>query len=85
MARMRTCDAAVLVLRETGNPAVMWGDEHLLHLIAARAGLRTARSSWKTSTAVLKNLSKCPGDLIPKMTSVGRGRWVRIFRLPEEA
>ena len=34
---MRVCDAAVEVLRETGNPACMWGDEGLLHLIAERA------------------------------------------------
>lgn len=28
---MRVCDAAVLVLRETNNPAVMAGDSGLLH------------------------------------------------------
>ncbi len=80
---MRTCDAAALVLRETGNPAVMWGDEHLLHLIASRAGLKNP-GAWKTSAAVLNNLTRCPGILIAKMTrSGGHERMVRIFRLPE--
>lgn len=88
MNAMRTCDAAVQVLRETDNPAVMWGDEGLLHLIAQRAGLRISGRAWQTSSAVLNNLAKCPGDLVPKMTkghSGGRERWVRIFYLPEHA
>lgn len=80
---MKTCEAAVLVLRETGNPAVMWGDEGLLHMIADRAGLRTAGRSWRTSDAVLSNLSRCPGELVACTTLTGRGRRVRIFRLPE--
>ena len=86
--KMRTCDAAVLVLRETDNPAVMWGDEGLLHLIAQRAGLRVSGLAWRTSLAVLNNLAKCPGDLVAKQTrahSGGRERWVRIFYLPETA
>lgn len=69
-ARMRTCDAAVLVLRETGDPAVMWGDAHLLRLIAERAGIpvRDGRERF----------------LIPKHTICGgRERLVRIFRLPD--
>jgi hypothetical protein len=80
---MRTCEAAVLVLRETDNPAVMWGDEHLLHMIAERAGLRARKNSWHTSKAVLNNLTRCPGILISKMTKGGHERWVRIFSLPE--
>lgn len=80
---MRTCDAAVAVLRETSNPAVMWGDEGLLHLIAKRAGLRTCGRAWKTSDAVLNNLSRQPGKLVPFLTTDGRGRAVRIFYLPE--
>lgn len=88
MTRMRTCDAAVLVLRETDNPAVMWGDEGLLHLIAARAGLAIAGHSWHTSQAVLANLARCPGELVAQHArghSGGRSRWVRIFTLPEHA
>lgn len=86
--KVRTCDAALQVLRETNNPAVMWGDEGLLHRIAERAELATAGRSWRTSAAVLSNLGRCPGELIPKLTRArvgGRDRWVRIFRLPEEA
>ena len=78
---IRTCDAAVLVLRETGNPAVMWGDTHLLHEIAKRAGLKI--NGWKTERQVLNNLTRCPGILIPKHTICGgHERLVRIFRLP---
>lgn len=83
---MRTCDAAVEVLRETDNPAVMWGDEGLLHLIAERAGLRSRGRGWQTSEAVLNNLSRRPGVLVPRYTNVGRrSSRVRIFYLPEHA
>jgi len=34
---MRICDAAVEVLKETDNPAVMFGDCCLIDLIAKRA------------------------------------------------
>lgn len=83
---MRTCDAAVLVLRETNNPAVMWGDERLCHLIANRAGMRAVGRAWKTSARVLANLARCPGDLVPGFTTCGpRRRPVRIFWLGEHA
>lgn len=84
MKKKRICDHAVDVLRETGNPAVMWGDEGLLHMIAERAQTKTRRRAWKTSEAILDALSRCPGDLIPGKTRMGhRERGVRIFRLPE--
>ena len=85
---MRTCDAAVLVLRETRNPAVMWGDEGLLHSIAERAGLRCRGRSWRTSDRVLENLARTPGELVPAKTIAtiaGADRAVRIFYLPENA
>lgn len=78
--RQRVCDAAVDVLRETGNPAVMWGDEGLLHLIAERMGWK--HECTKTSDRVLNALSKTPGELISKYTRTGSGRRVRIFHLP---
>jgi hypothetical protein len=82
MTRMKTWEAAVLVLRETGNDAVMWGDECLLHMIAERAGLRSRANGWRTSAAVLNNLSRNPGPLDPRMTLCGgRERLVRVFRL----
>ena len=82
---MRTCDAAVLVLQETKNPAVMWGDEGLCHLIAERAGLRTVGRAWLTSDRVLANLSRQPGELVSGTTLTGGNRRVRIFWLAEHA
>ncbi len=83
---MRTCEAAVLVLRETNNPAVMWGDSGLLHMIADRAELRSHSKAWKTEAAVLRNLSRDPGELVAAHTTIIRGnRKVRIFYLPEHA
>lgn len=83
---MRVCDAALLVLRETKNPAVMWGDSGLLHQIAQRANIYMKMRSWMTETAVLNALSKQPGELVAGSTlshSGGRQRRVRIFWLPE--
>ena len=83
-----THEVAVLLLRETGNPAVMWGDTRLLHEIARRAGLRCAAQSWTTENRVLNTLSRRPGILVPGLTSVrmrGADRSVRIFYLPEHA
>jgi hypothetical protein len=81
---MRLCDAAIAVLRETDNPAVMFGDEGLLHQIAERAGAKSRGRAWETSAAVLAALSKTPGELVPGHVRDGRGRRVRIFRLPTQ-
>jgi hypothetical protein len=79
---MKMWEAAVAVLTETDNPAVMWGDAFLLHLIANRAKSRGAAKGWKTERSVLNALARNPGRLRPG-TTVGRnGRAVRIFRLP---
>lgn len=78
---MRVCDAAVEVLRATDNPAVMWGDEGLLHLIAERLGWE--HNAWHTSDRVLRALSKTPGPLVKRETLL-HGHWVLIFRLPED-
>lgn len=79
---MRVCDAAAVVLTETGNPAVMWGDTGLLHLIAERAGLPSKDRAWKTENAVLAALSRQPGALVSGHTRGPYGRRVRIFWLP---
>jgi hypothetical protein len=79
---VRVCDAAVEVLRETNNPAVMWGDVWLLHAIADRAGLAESRYPSHRERRVLAALTKQPGILIPRLTRIGSGRSVRIFRLP---
>jgi hypothetical protein len=82
-------EAAVLVLRETGNPAVMWGDEGLLHAIAERAQLRCAKQSFVTSNRVLNTLTRRPGILVKGMMTIralrGGERAVRCFWLPEHA
>lgn len=75
--------AAVEVLKETGNDAVMWGDETLLHLIANRSG-RKFRGGWRTSRSVLDALSKTPGPFKRAKTWIHfsrRDRLVRVFRL----
>lgn len=83
---MKVHEAAVAVLRESKNPAVMWGDSGLLHMIADRANMRAKQRSWQTETAVLNALSRNHGELIPSKTTVrhgGQERQVRIFYLPE--
>lgn len=86
MRRLRACDATIEHLRETDNPAVMWGDTGLIHAIADRLGWE--HHAWKTEKRLLDALSKTPGDLVPGYTVVripGVGmRDVRIFRLPEK-
>lgn len=84
MPRLRMCDAAVLVLRETDNPAVMSGDAGLLHAIATRAGAKCRGKSVWTEFAVIDTLSKTPGELVPALTQGAHGRTLRIFRLPED-
>lgn len=81
-SKRRVCDAAVEVLRETNNPAVMWGDGYLLHLISERAGRES--DGYKTEQRVLSALNRTPGELKKWKTACGwRGRWVSIFYLPE--
>lgn len=81
---MRVCDAAVEVLGETDNPAVMWGDCGLLDMIARRAGLRwrcVPHAAADMHTRVLNALSKQPGELVKGTTLGGNGRRLRIFWL----
>lgn len=96
MMRKRVCDVAAAYLRETDNPAVMWGDSGLLDEIFKRAGLRATQgpytieghplARWKR---VLDALTKCPGELVPCLVQLGRvgasrgGRVARCFYLPE--
>lgn len=77
--RKRVCDAAVEVLHETDNPAVMWGDEGLCHLIAERMGWE--HNGPITSDRVLNALAKTPGPLVKGLTRC-HSRNVRIFAIP---
>lgn len=80
---MKAWEAAITVLRRTDNPAVMFGDSGLLHLIAEELGWK--HDCWHTESRVLRALSKTPGDLVKRHTSCGRFTKVLIFLLPEEA
>jgi len=87
MRRPRVCDITIQVLKDTGNEAVMYGDEGLMHLIAMELHWKIPSDipGWdKLYQRLLNALTKTPGDLIHKFTQNGRGRLVRIFRLPEE-
>ena len=81
---MTYAEAAVEVLRETENPAVMWGDSGLLHMISDRAG--RGHDGWRTEARVLDALARAPGELVPGLTGrLHGGRPLRIFYLPETA
>lgn len=73
--------AAIDVLKETGNPAVMWGDAGLLHLIANR--MDWPAMAWKTEDRIMAALNRSPGTLVKGKTQLPNGRIVSIFRLPE--
>lgn len=77
----KASEAAIAILRETDNPAVMKGDERLLHMIAERCGWK--HDGPKTSLRVLNALSKSPGQLIPSKVVRNDGQTVRVFALPE--
>jgi hypothetical protein len=80
MPRLKTWEAAVEVLRETGNDSVMLGDSGLLDSIHERAGLCDKGGLADRWRRVLDNLSRCPGPFEAKLTHDGRG-YVRVFRL----
>lgn len=76
----RVCDAVVYWLRKTDNPAVGWGDAHLLHEIADL--MEWEHRAWVTEYRVLNALTKTPGELV--RTQVHLHRRCRIFYLPEK-
>lgn len=80
---MRIFEATIEVLRETDNPAVMFGDAGLLHAICERAG--RPHEGPRTEKKMLDALSRNCGPLLKGLTKLPTGRWVRIFRLPEAA
>ena len=78
---MKVWEAAVGVLRETGNDGVMHGDSSLLHMISERAG--RGHKGWRTEKLILDALDRTPGPFTKRYTRVGNSRLVRVFRLPE--
>lgn len=79
-ALMRTWEAAIMVLLDTGNPSVMWGDSGLLHAIADRLG--RPHNAWATEARILSALSRAPGILRKRYAAGLRGRAVLAFDLP---
>jgi hypothetical protein len=81
---MKYHEIAAQVLKETDNPAVMWGDSGLLDAIYyLKNGRNTGRHPYQRWKTVLDALTKTPGILIPKMTTLPNGRDVRYFQLPD--
>jgi len=84
--KQRICDIAERVLRETNNPAVMWGDSGLLDMIAERSGRWIdGEHPYKRWQRVLNALSKQPGNLLEGRSLIwmnGGDRRVRRFNLP---
>lgn len=86
--RVLVWEAAVLVLRETGNTAVMVTDDGLIQEIARRAEIKVPDGrGWviELERKVLAALTRCHGELVPGKTRTSRGQWGRIFYLPEHA
>ena len=73
--------AALDVIRETDNPAVMTGDLGLLHMIAARMGWK--QDGYRTALRVTAALNRTPGVLHKRSRKLGNGRVGSIFYLPE--
>lgn len=86
MTTLRAAQVAAAHLRETGNPAVMVGDVHLLHEIATKLGME--HEGWRTPPKVLARIDRTNrGDLVKTYFSLperGMGR-CRCFTLPEHA
>jgi len=75
-------EATIEVLRETDNPAVMFGDSGLLHAIAERLGWEAM--GVQTEDRVMAAWNKSPGRLIKSKSQLGNGRIVSKFSLPKE-
>lgn len=77
-------EAAAVVLRETGNTGIGWGDAHLLHAVAARLGLPP--DGPHTEKAVLERIERSYRGVLVKgyhaYPSRGLSR-VRRYTLPE--
>lgn len=84
--RLKTlAQIAAEYLRETGNPAIGWGDSGLLHAVAERAGL--PHESIFTEKKVLDRIGYSNrGELVKTYTSYPGFRGLakcRRFYLPE--
>ena len=62
--RTSAAQVSVEVLRETGNPAVGWGDSGLLHMIAKRLGM--PEDGPATERKVLDRIERSHSGLLVK-------------------
>jgi len=73
------------VLRELGEPTIMYGDEWLCHQVAKRLGWE--HEGPKTSRRVLAALARTPGEMVKSLVQMpgdccARGQGVLCFALP---
>jgi hypothetical protein len=75
-------EIAAEVLRETDNPAVMWGDAGLLDMIHARA-FPERQTAWPSDRwkRVLDALDRNPGPFTKSLSEMPGGRCFRKFTL----
>lgn len=72
---------AAVILRETDNPAIGYGDSGLLHLVCGRLGW--PHEGWFTEKRVLDAIDRSyKGHLIKRYFSAAKGTG-RVFYLPE--
>lgn len=81
----RIREAAPIVLRETKNTAVMWGDCGLLDEIAERADPSLIKLHPMLRHEIVLDALRSCAALVPGIVRVGQTRRVRIFFLPEHA
>lgn len=79
----RIAEAAAVVLRETGNPSITFGDEILCHMIADKLGWD--HDGPNTTRKIIKNLRVSPGELVRTPIRGHRNRPMLKFVLPEFA
>lgn len=87
-ARLGATTAAMVaadLLKETGNPAIGWGDSGLLHMVADKLGLPS--EGYATEKKILDRIERSyQGVLIKRWKSYGGGKGVgrlREYALPE--
>lgn len=84
--RMRACDAAAAVLREHGEPTIMYGDEWLAHQVAKKLGW-AHEGPW-TTRRVLAALARTPGPFVKSLVQMpgdccARGQAALCFTLSD--
>lgn len=77
--RMETAaQAAVAVLRDSGNPAIGWGDSGLLHAVAERLGM--PHEGLATERKVLDRIERSHAGVLIKRYKTYSGRGLSRLR-----